>query len=276
MVLFKKRSQGINHITGDIHYVSFVLPRKRTLLTVHDLVNVYSNKGIKKIFSWFFWYYLPCKMASKVSCISEFTKNDLIKVSKCNPEKIYVIPNPISDDFTYMPKVFNKSKPIILHIGTRNNKNLERVIRAIENLSCQLRIIGQLNNNQIKILNDCGVDYINKVRLSDKDIVEEYIQSDIICFPSTFEGFGMPIIEGQKTGRVVITSNIEPMKSIANGGAFLVNPFDIKSIRDGIVSVISDDILREKLITIGSENVKRYSVSEIANSYMNLYKSMLK
>ena len=82
---------NINHITGDIHYVSLVLPRKRTILTIHDLVGVHVETGLKKVFIWLFWYYLPCKHVAKITCISEATKNDLIKTVKCKPNKVVVV-----------------------------------------------------------------------------------------------------------------------------------------------------------------------------------------
>ena len=63
-------------------------------------------------------------------------------------------------------------------------------------------------------------------------MIQEYKDADLISFPSTFEGFGMPIIEGQAVGRPVITSNIEPMVSVAADAAILVDPFNIESIRE--------------------------------------------
>ena len=76
------------------------------------------------------------------------------------------------------------------------------------------------------------IDYENVYNLTEQEVLEKYINCDIVSFVSLHEGFGMPIIEGQSIGRPILTSNITPMKEIAsNGGAILVNPWDVKSIR---------------------------------------------
>ena len=99
-----------------------------------------------------------------------------------------------------------------------------------------------------------------------------YQQSDIILFPSLYEGFGLPIIEGQKAGRPVITSNISPLSDIAGGAAHLVNPLDHLSIRKGVQKVIDDNEYRESLCVAGLKNVKKYSSEKIAEAYLELYK----
>ena len=273
---YKNRGIGINHITGDIHYVSFTLPRRRTLLTVHDMVTVHNNKGLKRFFIWFLWFYLPCKWVRHITCISEATKEDLIKIAKCNPRKITVIPNPINKEFHFSEKTFNKVKPIILHIGTRENKNLERVIEALREIPCHLRIISNLSKEQEVLLFQHQIEYSNMKDLTDSQIIQEYIDCDIVSFPSIYEGFGMPVIEAQAIGRVVLTSNLQPMNSIANHAAIFVNPYDVNSIMSGFESIIADDDNRNKIIELGLKNVKKYTVENIVAQYQDVYQSLIK
>ena len=273
---YKNRIKGINHIVGDIHYTALVMPRDHTVLTIHDMVGFYQFKGFKRILYIFFWFYLPCKKMNHITCISETTKTDLINIAKCDPKKITIIPNPVSSDYHYSFKQFNDICPTILHIGTRNNKNLERVIDALKDIPCHLRIIGEMNENLFELLKKNHIKFSNSNNLSNSEIVEEYMKCDIVSFPSLFEGFGMPIIEGQATGRIVLTSNIEPMNSIANNGAVLVNPFDVISIKHGFEKIISDEKLRKELVQLGLENSKNYSVEYISNQYLNLYNKIKK
>jgi hypothetical protein len=67
---------GINHITGDIHYCILGLIGCKSVLTIHDdYAMLTANKGIlDKIYKWLFWFYLPIKLANEVICISKNTK----------------------------------------------------------------------------------------------------------------------------------------------------------------------------------------------------------
>ena len=102
----------------------------------------------------------------------------------------------------------------------------------------------------------------------------QYQLADIISFPSIFEGFGMPIIEGQATGRPVLSSNIAPMTEVAGDGACLINPHNINQIRHGFLPLINDKDYRDGLIQKGFENVKRFSIEHISEQYMNLYHNL--
>lgn len=275
MLFANKNQNGINHITGDIHYITIALKSSRTILTIHDVGFMNQYKGLKRLIIWFFWIFIPVRKVKTIVAISEETKHDIIRYSKCNPQKIVIIPNFISPKFEKFEKQFEKQCPIILQIGTKFNKNIERLILAIERINCKLIIIGRLTPLQIELLNKYNINFENKFNLSENEIIETYKQADILSFCSLLEGFGLPIIEAQATGRVVVTSNLSSMPDVAGTAACLVDPYDVQSIRNGILKVIDEDDYRNELIEKGFENVKRFSLQTVANSYYELYKEII-
>lgn len=274
---FKSR-KNLCHITGDIQFVGCLMNPNNTILTVHDLVLLKRDDTppwLRKLVLRF-WYYYPLKRLKHITCISETTKQDLISFFPWIANKVCVIPNPVNTNFEYREKKFNKEKPVILHIGTRTNKNLERVVKALNGVSCHLRIIGKLAEKQIKLLTDNKIDYSNDIHISDEQIVKEYEEADIISFPSLFEGFGLPIIEGQTVGRSVLTSDREPMKSVAGEHAMLVNPESVDSIRAGFISLIENETYRNMVTQSGIVNAKLYNIENIVAQYAAIYDKIQK
>jgi glycosyltransferase involved in cell wall biosynthesis len=270
---FKRTPKSIYHITGDVHYVALAT-RKRTILTIHDIGSALKGSFFKRIYVKLFWFWLPALFVRRITVISEFTKQELSKIIPFSKHKIRVVYNPVSLLYVSTLNNFNESCPKILCVGTKENKNLERIFEAVINLSCQLHIIGKLSVNQISILEDNSIDYSNSYNLSQEEIIKAYKDCDILCFPSTYEGFGMPIIEAQATGRPVITSNFGAMKEISRDSACLVDAFDVESIKNGIQNIISDSNYRDGIINKGLENVKRFQLDRIAKQYIEIYKEL--
>ena len=263
----------IYHITGCVHYLACFMNPRNTILTIHDLV-ILNDASVNKYyrsFIYWLWYYIPIKRLKYVTCISEATKNDIINRFPWAASKLTVISDPIDDMYRYIPNEYNNVLPTILHVGTRSNKNLERVIEALNGIKCHLRIIKPLEAHQIRLLEKYQINYTNAYNLTDEEMVEEYCKADIISFPSLFEGFGMPIIEGQTVGRPIVTSDREPMKSVAGNGALLVNPESVDSIRTGFLSVMNNDALRQLLIKKGLDNARRFNYLVIAEKYYKYY-----
>lgn len=269
----QQRKNYINHITGEVHYLLYFLNPKKTIVTVHDIMYYSYLNGIKKKI-WKILYIHSLKRAAYITFISDFAKKQVLNEIYLPSEKISIIPNPVDTSFTYVPKEFNATKPRILHIGTLERKNLTRTIQALKGIPCHLRIIGTINDNIIKLLREYKIEYSNSWNLTHEQIVQEYQQADIINFPSLYEGFGMPIIEGQASGRIVITSNISPMKEIAGEGSVLVNPLDENSIHNAYLSIIQNPTERESIIQKGFLNVQKYSIKNIQDQYFNLYKKL--
>lgn len=269
-----RNRRGINHISGHIHDSILGLIGCRTVLTVHDLVFIDNVRNpMKRFYKWLFWLYIPIKLADKVTCISAETQRKILKHVKT--DKLQVIYNPIDPAFKYTPKVFNSERPVILHIGAGWNKNLRRTILALRDVSCHLRIIGKLDRETIELLKETNIDYSVAADLNDDEIIREYLHCDIVNFPSVYEGFGMPIIEGQKTGRVVVASRIEPLMEISGGAIEYVDPLSIDSIRKAYLHVINDQEHRDLLIQKGLENVKRFEATVIAKQYNDIYRQLI-
>ncbi len=269
------RQASINHITGDIHFFAAFLQSKRTVLTIHDV------EVLKRTFGWkhriikYFWYTMPIRRVAKLTVISEFSARELLHFVPEAQKKLIVIPNAISSAYVPIDKIFNSEKPIILQIGTKHNKNIERVVDALKGITCKLFILGALSQNQEELLRKSYIEYQLFGNLSLAEVVDLYAKCDFLLFASTYEGFGLPILEAQAVGRPVICSNVASMPDVAGDAALLVNPLDVSDIRAKVMMLIASADLRNALVNNGFENVKRYSAKEIANAYFLVYKELI-
>ena len=229
----KRKHYDIVHITGAEHYLLPFLRKEKTVVTVHDLGFFTNHKfGLRAIKKYFLWIRtLP--LASYATFISEKSEKEALRLVKLRDGKHSTVLNPVGSEFVPYPKAINTSCPVILHVGTKENKNLESTAIALKGFPCKLRIVGNLTEGQKLVLKLYGIDYEQVSNLSDEEILQEYINCDYVNFPSLYEGFGMPIIEGQAIGRPVLTSNLSPMKEVANGAAMIVDPTKPEDIRRG-------------------------------------------
>jgi glycosyltransferase involved in cell wall biosynthesis len=268
------RSGDVNHITGDVHYLALVLPRRRTVLTIHDCSGMEDLSGWRrKLFRWL-WLELPMARAAVVTVVSEFTKDQLLRHTSCDAGKIRIVPDPVPVGMSPMPRRFRAEQARILHMGTLPHKNLERVVEALRGVSCSLDIVGRLSPAQLQVLNESGLPFSASHGLSDAEVVEKYRMCDLVVFASLKEGFGMPIIEANAVGRPVVTSNQPPMSEVGAGAACLVDPYDVASIRQGILRVIQDERYRSTLISSGYANAARFASTVVAEEYLRIYSSL--
>lgn len=279
-----KYQSDVNHITGDIHYVSLLMKKKKTIITMHDCEILMQKKlnPLKRFIYKLIWFTLPSYRCNKIIAISKESKRQLIKYAKIPAKKIKVIHDPVNDLFkpiSITQKEKKKAlhnptgKKTILHISNGNsNKNTIRIAKALSDLDIKYIRIGTLNSNELKILQDNKTDCLFLNKISSEKLCRIYNSVDCLIFPSLVEGFGLPVIEAQKCECPVITSNISSLPEVAGSGAMFVNPHYVDEIRTGILKVLNDSKYRSKIIKEGSVNAERFNDKAISKEYESLYK----
>ncbi len=221
---------------------------------------------------------------------------ELVQHFGIDPDKITVVHNAIADDWFKAVSLETKQsvlekyqlKPgFLLFTGTfQPRKNIARILQAFNSLPLEVQhehplvLVGQRGwieesvIDQIKILNAKGnVHWLNYI--STPELRCLYQSASIFLLPSLHEGFGLPILEAFASSTPVITSNIFAMPEVAGDAAWLVDPYDIESIREGMLSLLSDSTKRDRFIALGSERVKQFTWDNCRKNTLAVYKKVL-
>ncbi|HAY3540438.1 glycosyltransferase family 4 protein [Elizabethkingia anophelis] len=276
---FRKEQGDINHITGDIHWSCLFLDRNKTILTIHDAVGIRQYSGIRRIIYYIIWILLPLIKLKYIVCISDKTRDEIIKLYPPAKKKIRVIHNCLTTEISNsrMNEEYYCTGQVlkVLIVGTRENKNIERSILALQDLPLELYIVGFLRDADRELLKSLNINFKNYFNISEKELINLYKLSHVLLFPSLYEGFGLPVLEAQANNCAVITSNISPMNTICGKGAILVDPYDVSSIKEAINDILINEEVYRKLIDYGRLNVINYTPEKIANEYLNLYNQVI-
>ena len=279
------------------HYAPLFTPTK-TVIYLMDMsferfgTEYFTNYDINQLKK---WTPLSVKKAKKVLTISEFSKNEIVKLYGTNPDKIEVI-YPAIDKEIYHGKV-PKTKVLsvkkkygivgsyLLYWGTlQPRKNISRLIEAFAKLGkSQLKLVicgkkGWLYDQILKQSKNLGID--NRVIFTgfapNDDLPALIKGSRAFVLPSLYEGFGMPVIESQAVGTPVVVSRVSSLPEIAGeSGIYIDDPMSVDSIKSAIEKVISlSSSERLKLIKMGKENTKRFDWDLSAQKILNILKTV--
>ncbi len=271
--LFSKKF--IVHITGGCNYMVLAFPFKKKVLTIHDLFHFKKNKNIKGYLYDLMYYYLPVRFSNEIVVVSENTKNEMLSHFSIDEKKITVIDNPLvipSESIKFRNRKFIDSETItIIQIGDKPLKNYHRLIEATKDLNVAYNFVHGSKEVITDLINKNDIESQSKVYrgITDEALYDLYNKSDVLFFASEAEGFGLPIIEAQAFGLQVITSNFPPM-SIVGKGAILVDPFDVKAIKNAFLSLYDEKLIQENNKK-AAQNITVYSIDTIVkNKYKKL------
>lgn len=216
---------------------------------------------------------------------SETTKKDAVRLLGIDENKIVVIYAGINDKFKKLEKIDMKNikqkyqidSPFILFAGGIDfKKNLEGLIEAFSILpeslkrKYQLVIVGKMDSETKKYYNQLSKKYniessvIYTGFVSDEDLIQLYNISEVLVFPSLYEGFGFPILEAMACGTRVITSNNSSLEELAKNHATLVDSSSPKKIMKGIKYVFDHPVKTLEIAENSIEYAKSYTWEKVA------------
>lgn len=284
----KKHKVNLVHLPNTL-FASGFFP---AISTIHDIVELKTNK-----YSWLRTLFRrlmikSCIRNSKsIITVSNSSATDIRKLGATNVNPIYLgFNNPyISFESTIAQKddVLKKynlfGTPYLLFIGTLlRHKNIPTLLEAFkiskrETQILKLVLIGAPDNDYTNILEiverlglSTEVSILNYVAQNEKLILLKH--SSIFCFISSYEGFGIPILEAQAAGVPTIVNNVSSLPEVGGDGVYLVNPANLKEeTATAITKLLTDNRLREDLIKKGHENLTRFSWKDFAQKTLVEY-----
>jgi glycosyltransferase involved in cell wall biosynthesis len=101
-----------------------------------------------------------------------------------------------------------------------------------------------------------------------------YRSADAFCYPSLYEGFGLPVLEAMARGVPVVCSNASSLPEVAGDAAVLVDPMSVGEMADAIARVLGDDRERERLGAAGRARAEGFSWERTARKTLEVYRKL--
>lgn len=276
---------------------SYVIPlfaRCPTFLIHHG-----SYEGYPQAFDW--WtlnkaraiYMLSAWRATAVSTVSEYSRQDMARYYWVSPGRIHVIPDGVDtrlfhpiDDLRALSqwrcKLFGADIPYITYVGKpTERRNLSALMRAFAELKRthglphKLLIVGaDLPGTSPfrQVIAELGIEKEVVIRghASHDEMVSVYNAAALFIYPSSYEGFGMPVLEAMACGTPVIALNNTAFPEFAGGVAHLLADAKVETLAEGMRYVLGDEPLRQRMAQDGPARAAAYDWRFVNKRYLDL------
>ena len=286
------------------HFPNYLAPLRSPcprVVTLHDM-------SLYRYPEYFNWKkrYLSRLLLSKVVrraegiiTVSDFSRREIVQllgIPERNVDVVYEAPSPAYRPITEraileeVRRRYHLPDRFILCVATfEPRKNLGRLLAAFENLSRhngRLKDTGlvlaggpgwknRLLKEQIRRVGSNGR-LLNLGYFPEEDLPALYSLAHVVAYPSIYEGFGLPIVEGMACGVPVLTSNRASMKEVAGSAAYLVDPEDVDDIRKGLETILLHPDLARELSERGRERASELSWDKAAGETLEVYRRVLR
>lgn len=235
---------------------------------IHDLNFEDNDEFLPRAERYFYKTFFPqyAKASHHIFTVSEFSKSCISDVYDIPSEKISVAYN--ASNLPALNDQKTEGKPYILYVGSLHpRKNLKSLVAAFTELkkldahaNLELHIAGMSMWNDEDWIKNIDQKHIKLLgRVNDTQLAQLYHQAAVFCYPSLYEGFGLPIIEAQQYGCPVVCSNNTSLPEIAGNSALFFDATNTTQIAEKIKAVLEKPSLRTELIAKGYHNIQRFN-----------------
>lgn len=286
--IFNKTDQSVCVIAVNTKLPFWLSKRCMKIVIVHDLV----FKVLPSSMNFLTYLADQCLIGSslrrcnRILAVSRSTQSDIVKYYPCCANKISPLSlapcKMVSKARSPISQRTTGGESYILSVGTiEPRKNYIRLLEAYAALPIsiqdrfQLLIVGRQGWGRVDLDRYIKkLDLIGHVKLlgytSDVELNVLYKNAYCVVMPSLYEGFGLPILEAHSFSVPVLTSSTSSMPEVGGKGAIYVDPYSVVSIRNGLISLMSDPVFRDNLAREAEINATRYGWVKTAKEITRL------
>jgi glycosyltransferase involved in cell wall biosynthesis len=238
---------------------------------------------------------ISARRADALIADSESTRQDAIRLLGIPPQKIYTALlgvdeayRPISDQraLQAVQLKYNLPADFILYVGlVEPRKNLPLLVRAFRNLidlksDIHLVLVGRFGwmyTEVLQLIDTLGVkDRVSLIGyVPSEDLPLVYNLARVFVYPTLYEGFGLPALEAMACGVPVITTEVSSLPEIVGDAGMLVPVNDETALTQAIQAVLTDQALRQQLVTLGTERASQFTWERTAQQTFQVYRHVL-
>ena len=269
----------------------------KKIVTIHDMIPCilpeYCGSPYKELF--LANTRQSAEAADAVITVSENSKNDILRFTDVQEERIHVIaeapkgnckPLPPKLTADYLFSRYHLRAPFFLYVGGFNErKNVAGLIKAYASICrdfpyvCPLVIIGKEGSRRKKLEELAETLSVTAFLrfpgyVPDHDLPFFYNQCQALIYPSFYEGFGLPPLEAAACQTAVVTSNRASLKEVMADGALYADPGNTAGLALHLYSLAADNHLRETMARRAYERSRAFSYTKTAQQTLALYEKI--
>lgn len=244
-----------------------------TILVIHDIAFKHFPEQVSAVNAQYYNYFMPkfLEKAKRIVAVSAYTKQDVVEQYGITASKIDVACNGVRSHFKPLDKSeieairikYAAGQPYFFYVGAvQPRKNVHRLIAAFDQFKTEtkstikLLIAGRFawKTGEVKSAYDTAThqkDIHFLGYISDDELPQLMAAAFALTYVSLFEGFGIPLLEAMHCNVPVLTSNISSMPEVVGKNGLMVNPYEVNSIKKGMLELWNKPALRQQLIQIG-------------------------
>jgi glycosyltransferase involved in cell wall biosynthesis len=284
-----------------IHSPHFLMPLAApcpVIVTIHDCIYITCKEDLRNPIGRIYYrsmMQLAAWRAAHIVTVSEFSRQDIIRLLGVAPERVSTIYNaydvrfrPVADpsELLRVREKYGASKDFILYTGIyKFRKNHAGLLRSFARLrqkgvDAQLLIAGALEEGEWLLRAqafELGIadDVVLAGRVDEADLPALYSAARVYACPSNYEGFGFTIVEAMACGVPVVCNPATCLPEVAGDAALWADANDPEAFSSALRRAFVENDLRAAMIERGFENIKRFNWEQAARETLDLYARVL-